>query len=131
MAFGSASASPVECIPSRRLLISSLANSLCPCAGGFLASAMVPGPAMLGAAAGFMMWEGGSGLLSAVRQGAGLGWTSAGAAFGAASAWMLWRMQLRSLRREQKHDKKADRSLGVALPARTLPDRPTPHGCMC
>jgi len=91
-----------------------------------LASAMVPGPAMLGAAAGFMVWEGGSGLLGAARQGAGLGWTLAGAASGAAVSWMLWRMQLRSLRREAKHAKKADRSLGAVLAPRTLPDRPFP-----
>jgi len=91
------------------------------CTGGLLASAMVPGPAMLGAAAGFMVWEGGSGLLGAARQGAGLGWTLAGAAGGAAVAWMLWRMQLRSLRREATHAKKADRSLGAVVPRARCP----------
>ena len=76
---------------------------------------MVPGPALLGMAAGLMVWDGAGGLLGAVRWGGQtLGWTLAGAAGGAASAWLLWRMQLRSLRIEQQHDKKSDRSLGVA-----------------
>ena len=74
---------------------------------------MAPGPALLGAAAGFMVWDGAGGLLSSVTGGGGLGWTLGGAAAGAGSAWSLWRMQLRSLRREQKHDKKSEKSSGA------------------
>ena len=79
---------------------------------------MAPGPALLGAAAGFMLWDGAGGLLSSVRGGNSLGWTVGGAAAGAGSGWLLWRMQLRSLRREQKHEKKLEKSSGAMLSGR-------------